>query len=56
MAVRRPELIEGFIANVVVRVRRTAATAAVHDDVRAVVGLDPRPMAWRCSATRWPPT
>ena len=43
MAVRRPEPIDGFIANVVVRVRRTAATAAVHDDVRAVVGLDHPP-------------
>ncbi len=43
MAVRHPEAIDGFIANVVVRVRRTAATAAVHDDVRAVVGLDAPP-------------
>ena len=43
MAVRHPEVIEGFIPNVVVRVRRTAATAAVHDDVRSVVGLDAPP-------------
>lgn len=43
MAVRRPELIDGFIANVVVRVRRTAATEAVHGDVRGVVGLDHPP-------------
>ena len=43
MAVRRPEPIDGFIANVVVRVRRTAASVAVHGDVRAVVGLDHPP-------------
>ena len=43
MAVRRPQPVDGFLANVLVRVRRIAATAAVHDDIRAVVTIDDPP-------------
>jgi hypothetical protein len=43
MAVRHPDTVEGFIANVVVRVRPTTARPAVHDDVRAVIALDALP-------------
>ncbi len=43
MAVRRPEPVEGFHPNVLVRVRRTPARATVADDLRRLTAIDDAP-------------